>query len=190
MRNIELSPEIVPTSRLELYDVVNLRGEDMGQVQNFMIDMVTGRVALVIVAFGGMLGISDHWIAIPFERMVWKPAEKKFVLNLPRTALEDAPGIDKDRWPAGVNAEWLSGVYARYGCSPYWEKRLGETFHTGERAQQSGVYEYITHLDGNSCALDCQPSPAEVEIPLAVGETFPPVRSCGKPAVWRLVRLA
>ena len=181
---------LVPSSKLKTYDVVNANGEDMGQVQNFMIDMVTGRVALVIVAFGGMLGVSDKCIAIPFERLVWKPMDMKFVLNMPRSVLEDAPGIDKDKWPEEVNADWLHGVYTRYGCSPYWEKRLGETFHTGEKAEKSGIYEYITHIDAKSCALDCQPSDAEIEIPLAVGETFPPVRSCGKPAVWRLVRLA
>ena len=47
---------LVPATRMELYDVVNPEGEDLGQVQNFMVDPETGRVAFVVVAFGGFLG--------------------------------------------------------------------------------------------------------------------------------------
>ena len=59
------SPRFIPTSRLERYDLVNEKGQDLGQVQNFVIDMLAGRIAFVIVAFGGMLGISDRWFAMP-----------------------------------------------------------------------------------------------------------------------------
>jgi len=71
---------LVPTSKLKVYDVINANGDDMGQVQNFMIDMVTGRVALVVVSFGGVLGISDKWIAIPFE---WMPSPARWIASHP-----------------------------------------------------------------------------------------------------------
>jgi sporulation protein YlmC with PRC-barrel domain len=50
---------LVPARRLAAYDVVNGAGEDLGQVQEFMIDMTSGRVAYAVVAFGGTLGLSD-----------------------------------------------------------------------------------------------------------------------------------
>jgi len=31
-----------------------------------MIDMLAGRIAFVIVTFGGFLGISDKWFALPW----------------------------------------------------------------------------------------------------------------------------
>jgi sporulation protein YlmC with PRC-barrel domain len=180
----------VPTSRLKIYDVVNAGGEDLGQVQNFMIDMCAGRVTLVIVAFGGTLGFNDKWLAIPFEKMVWYPEEHKFILNVPREMLEKARGIDKDKWPEGVDADWLKEVYTTYGCCFYWEEHIGEVFHTGQKAEHSGIYEYVAHSDPKEYDPSCHPSDAEKEIPLSKGETFPPVRSCGKSAMWRLVRLA
>ncbi len=48
----------------------------------------------------------------------------------------------------------------------------------------------MAHVDPRSCKLDCQPTDAEREMPLTKGATFPPLRSCGKAAVWRLVRAA
>ena len=53
---MQQSPRFIPTNRLERYDLVNEKGQDLGQVQNFVIDMLAGRIAFVIVAFGGMLG--------------------------------------------------------------------------------------------------------------------------------------
>ena len=46
-------PTIKAARRLKYYDVVNDYGEDLGQVQEFMLDMAQGRVAFVVVAFGG-----------------------------------------------------------------------------------------------------------------------------------------
>jgi sporulation protein YlmC with PRC-barrel domain len=185
-----MTNRFVPTSRLKVYDVTNASGEDLGQVQNFMVDMVTGKITLVIVAFGGFLGISDKWLAIPFEKMVWRPSDMKFILNVPREVLENAQGIDKDKWPADVTAEWLESVYMTYGCAPYWKEQIGKIFHTGQKVEQSGIYEYVYHVDSECCTPDCQPTEAEFELPLSRGETFPPIRSCGKGAAWRLVRAA
>ena len=41
----------IPTNRLEQYDLVNEQGQDLGQVQTFVVDMLTGRIGFVIVAF-------------------------------------------------------------------------------------------------------------------------------------------
>ena len=72
---------LVPAKRLEVYDVVNDAGQDLGQVQDFMIDMTTGRVAYAVVAFGGTLGLSDKWIAMPFEALCWAPDHRKFTVE-------------------------------------------------------------------------------------------------------------
>lgn len=64
---------------------------------------------------------------------------------------------------------------------------LGQEFRTGEKAPVSGVYRFVRHIDSPP---SCNPTSAENEIPLSKGETFPPHRSCGKGAIWSLVRLA
>ena len=60
------STRFIPTSRLKTYDVVNKQGQDMGQVQTFVVDMVVGRIAFVVVSFEGFLGISEKWFAMPW----------------------------------------------------------------------------------------------------------------------------
>lgn len=114
---------LVPARRLAVYDVVNGAGEDLGQVQEFMIDMTTGRVAYVVVAFGGTLGFSDKWIAMPFEALCWAPDHKKFTIDLKPEVLQQAPGIDKQKWPDHYmesDSGWLDDLYNHYSCKPYW----------------------------------------------------------------------
>lgn len=114
---------LVPARRLEVYDVVNGSGQDLGQVQDFMIDMTTGRVAYAVVAFGGTLGLTDKWIAMPFEALCWAPDRRKFTVDLNPEVLKQAPGIDKHKWPdhySESDTGWLNDLYNHYSCKPYW----------------------------------------------------------------------
>jgi sporulation protein YlmC with PRC-barrel domain len=125
---MRVKTHFIPTSHLKLYDVVNDKGEDMGQVQNFILDMCSGRIAYALVAFGGFLGLGDKWIAMPFDVLTWQPEKEKFELDVPRQRLEKAPGIKKSDWPekflenleGSDHAAWLEGVYAYYDSTPFW----------------------------------------------------------------------
>lgn len=57
--------------------------------------------------------------------------------------------------------------------------------HTGEICQRSGIYHFAGHMGGGT---GCHPTSEERDIPLSKGETFPPIRSCGKAAYWTFVR--
>ena len=120
---------LVPSRKLEAYDVVNNAGQDLGQVQEFMIDMTTGRVAYAVVAYGGTLGFSDKWIAMPFEALCWAPDRKKFTVDLKPEVMMKAPGIDKKMWPDHYmesDTGWLDDLYEHYSCKPYWGNDTGE----------------------------------------------------------------
>jgi sporulation protein YlmC with PRC-barrel domain len=125
---------IIPTHRLVAYNVVNPSGEDLGQVQDFMLDMKRGRIAFVVVSFGGILGLTDKWFALPWEILDWSPEIKKFILNMPREILKQAPGLDKRKWPQEIDLSWLSACYAHFGCAPYWENPMVTEEHIKELA--------------------------------------------------------
>jgi sporulation protein YlmC with PRC-barrel domain len=120
---------IIPTHQLVSYDVINPAGEDLGQVQDFMLDMKHGRIAFVVVAFGGVLGLNDKWFALPWEILDWSPNRKKFILNMPRETLEQAPGLDKRKWKQEIDLSWLATCYTHFGCAPYWEKPAATEEH-------------------------------------------------------------
>ncbi len=134
-RRDELQPQapaladFLPVSHLKYYDVINEQGEDMGQVQEFVLDMAADQLAYVVVAFGGTLGLTDKWIAMPFDILTWQPETHKLKLDASRSVLENAPGINKDDWPDKFlsdladeeeHAAWVETIYVHFECSPYW----------------------------------------------------------------------
>lgn len=118
---VKKETRFIPSNRLEQYDVINKKGEDMGQVQTFVIDMTTGRIAFVVVSFEGFLGISDKWFAMPWEILKWSTEDKKFILDMSKEALEKAPGMDKSKWPNEINFDLMAKAYSHFGVAPYWD---------------------------------------------------------------------
>ena len=120
------SARFVPSVRLAQYNVVNKKGDDMGQVQTFVVDMQEGLIAFALVAFGGFLGISDKWFALPWSALKWHLETMKFILNMPEEVLKNAPGMHKDKWVEEIekwqeekDLELLDRYYTSHGYESY-----------------------------------------------------------------------
>ncbi len=101
--------------------VVNPAGEDIGKINEIMIDTPTGRIAYAVLSFGGFLGMGDKLFAIPWSRLTLDEDRKVFVLDVDREMLERAPGFDKGNWPDMTDRSWGAEIYSYYGVAPYWE---------------------------------------------------------------------
>ena len=82
-----------------------------------MIDMDSGKVAYAVLSYGGVLGMGDKLFAVPWPALTLDTANKRFTLNVQKNALKDAPGFNKDRWPAMSDRTWASGVHKFYGTT-------------------------------------------------------------------------
>lgn len=102
--------------------VRNTAGEDLGKIEEIMIDIPSGRVAYAVLSFGGFLGLGNKLFAIPWDAFTVDEAEKEFVLNVDRKALENAPGFDKDNWPDMADPDFARQVYGYYGYRPFWDE--------------------------------------------------------------------
>ena len=100
--------------------VVDRTGRDAGTIEDLMIDVATGRVAYVVVSFGGLLGVGDKLFALPWTVLRVDEANRRFVVEFTREQLEAAPGFDKDHWPDLGDLEYATGVYRHYGATPFW----------------------------------------------------------------------
>lgn len=116
-------PQVISASTVKGDTVVNPQGEELGKIEEIMIDLDKGMVAYAVLSFGGILGIGDKLFAIPWEALSKKPDEHSFVLGVDKKTLENAPCFDKDRWPGTgtePNREFVTQISAYYGYKPYW----------------------------------------------------------------------
>lgn len=111
---------LLGASTIEGTAVQNAAGEDLGEINEIMIDMEKGRIAYAVLSFGGFLGMGDKLFAIPWEALGIGPEGDLFILNVPREKLDTAPGFDKDHWPDWADPSWSETVHSYYGYKPYW----------------------------------------------------------------------
>lgn len=111
---------VLSGSSLKGDKVVNYKGEDLGKIEEIMIDLDRGRVAYAVLSFGGFFGVGDKLFAIPWQAISVDTTNKRLVLNVDKALLEKAPGFDKNNWPDMADLSLGSTLYGYYGYKPYW----------------------------------------------------------------------
>jgi sporulation protein YlmC with PRC-barrel domain len=108
-------PALMGADTLIGNDVYNAADESLGTIKELMIEMSTGKINYAVLSFGGFLGLGDRLFAVPWQALKLDTENKRFVLNVSKEQLKNAPGFDKDHWPAMADATWATGVHNFYG---------------------------------------------------------------------------
>lgn len=88
---------------LKLDDIIGMsvkndRAEDLGVVEDVVLDSSSGQIRYAAFSFGGWLGIDDKLFAVPWGafRLTNGGDERVLVLNKTKKQLREAPGFDQD----------------------------------------------------------------------------------------------
>ncbi len=92
-------------------------GDDLGHIDDVMIDAASGKVVYGVLQFGGFLGIGSDYHPIPFGKLRYDTAKGGYVTDLTKAQLEGAPAYADD-WR--TNRDWQKRSYDHYGVNPYW----------------------------------------------------------------------
>lgn len=101
--------------------VFNRAGERLGTIEDFMLDVESGRVRYAVLSFGGLLGVGNKLFAVPPEALTVDAGEHHVLLEVDKERLKEAPGFDKDNWPDFADTTFGQSVYGFYGREPYWK---------------------------------------------------------------------
>ena len=113
-------PYVMSADTLEGNQVVNADGEDLGEIEDIMLDVPNGRIAYAVLSFGGFMGVGEKLFAIPWQALTLDADNKCFVLDVPKERLQNAPGFNKDHWPSMADMTWATEIPNYYGLPPYW----------------------------------------------------------------------
>ena len=111
-------PDLMGADTLVGNDVYNQEGEDLGDIKEIMLDMRNGKVGYAVLSFGGFLGMGEKLFAVPWDALTLDTENKRFVLNVEKDRLKNAPGFDKDNWPDMADQSWAKEIHSYYGRSP------------------------------------------------------------------------
>ena len=112
-------PELMGADTLVGNDVCNEKGEDLGEIKEIMLDMQSGRVGYAVLSFGSFLGMGEKLFAVPWDALKLDTEHKRFVLNVEKDRLKQAPGFDRGKWPNMADQSWARDIHAYYGTKPH-----------------------------------------------------------------------
>ena len=72
---------IVSCSRLVGEPVLDAHGEEAGRIDRVVVDLASGRVACVVLACGGVLGLGERQHAVPWSRLRLDAARRRLILE-------------------------------------------------------------------------------------------------------------
>ena len=73
--------------------VMNDQGEKLGKVEEFMIDVDTGRIMYAVMVIGGFPNRTKYF-SIPWELLNFSTHDKKYILNVPKETIEKGASYD------------------------------------------------------------------------------------------------
>ncbi|EMY33427.1 PRC-barrel domain-containing protein [Arthrobacter crystallopoietes BAB-32] len=97
-------------------DVKSRSGEDIGKVEDLLIDPGDDKVRFLIVASGGFLGLGKDKAFIPVDAVTAVGGEEVTV-DQSREHIAGAPAYDPDLIS---QREYQEEVYGHYNYTPYW----------------------------------------------------------------------
>ncbi len=119
-----LAAKTFRSSKLIGMNVRNMKGETLGTIDDFVVDVRTGKVQYAAMSVGGVFGIGDKLLAVPFSELKFDHGQDEmfFVLNLAKDKIASAPGFDKSDWPDFADPNWSQKIDEHY---PKTETRTG-----------------------------------------------------------------
>lgn len=94
--------------------------EHAGEIEDVMIDKISGHVAYAVAAFGGFLGIGETRRAIPWSVLTYDTELDGYVANVDDSVLKNAPNEIPTDDRSYRDLDWNSRIYTHFGVPPYW----------------------------------------------------------------------
>ncbi|HVJ32629.1 MAG TPA: PRC-barrel domain-containing protein [Terriglobia bacterium] len=106
---------LISASKVQGTDVYNPGGEHIGDLEDVMIDKLSGKVAYAVVSFGGFLGMGEERRALPWSILTYDIDKEGYVAQASDEVVRSTPELGDygDR-------EWGARLHQHYGVSPYW----------------------------------------------------------------------
>lgn len=87
-------------------EVVGTGGEELGEINDVVINLNGGKVHAAVLEFGGILGMGEKQYAFPVSQLKPGSNPDKLVLDIDKQKLKDAKGFAKGQWPAMDDEYW------------------------------------------------------------------------------------
>jgi hypothetical protein len=110
---------LIAADKVNGTNVYNPAGDNLGSIDDIMIDKASGRAIYAVMSFGGFFGMGARFHPLPWATLKYDAQKGGYVVDLGREVLEGAPSYARDAefiWTRDYGRE----VDNYYNTPGYW----------------------------------------------------------------------
>lgn len=100
--------------------VVNRQNEDLGKVEEVLIDVAHDRIGYLVLSFFRVPGVGERRYAIPWKAMQHDDELNAYVLNVTRDQIRHAATIDEETRPEFTDASGKRKAHVYCELPHFW----------------------------------------------------------------------
>lgn len=127
--------------------VRNPRNEEMGDVENILLDLPSGRIVAIILSSGGFLGIGDELSAVPPTALRFNSDRSHLQLDASKEMMSNAPHFQAGQWPDFRQPSYADGIYRAYDVEPYFTTNTTTSADNMKRSDRDRDGRALTPLE-------------------------------------------
>jgi sporulation protein YlmC with PRC-barrel domain len=103
----------------------NFQDESLGRVRDLGVDLINGRIIVVLVASDTFLGMGGKTTAVPPRALIADPDAHCYRLNSSAAHFAAAPAVDLPDWNDATHGKRFAAAYRYFGQEPYFLEEGG-----------------------------------------------------------------
>ena len=110
---------LIPSEHIEGATVHDTSGKEIGKVERFMVDKISGQVRYAVVDFCGFMCMHHGFHAVPWSLLAYDKEHNWYTTDVTEQMVESAPEFTDASW---MDRDWEGRVHQHYGARAYWDQ--------------------------------------------------------------------
>ena len=116
----QTSKRFIDSDRVEGTAVYTLDGKHIGAIKRFVIERQSGRIAYVVMSFGGFLDLGQETYTIPWVKLSYDVGLGGYRTDITESELREAPSFAHGDEAASLEQPQEEELHAHFRIPPYW----------------------------------------------------------------------
>jgi sporulation protein YlmC with PRC-barrel domain len=121
MPTISGHTDAIRASRVIGTSVYNTAGDEIGTIEDVMLEKTSNGIMFAVIGVGGFLGIGEKFHAVPWSVLDYDSARGGYVVPFTREQLKGAPAYSIDELTENDGVRARNASYEYWHVDPYWQ---------------------------------------------------------------------
>jgi hypothetical protein len=118
--DVRETTRLISSEKVTGTSVENTRGDSLGNIEEIMIDKISGQVGYAVLKYGSFLGMGGKLFALPWDQLKYDTSRDAYLVDIPEERLKDAPSYDEGTEPNWGDPQYAKNLHDYYGSKADW----------------------------------------------------------------------